>query len=177
MCRVGAQCALEPQPLGRPGLFAHCRRLGPPGPVSAWPVWRGRVRGEQDRRGQRRGRAWALSAHRFTRRRPWRGLRWSGAQGPDLTPQSLRIARPSLLKRVALAVVRCPESAACPASALASSLACDARPSRRVRSASLADIVDKGAFTGRLGYAHPTAAPGSARSPSNPADLSQGRCP
>jgi len=40
------------------------------------------------------------------------------------------------------------------------------RPGGRDRASSLADIADKGAFTGRMGYAHPTAAPGPARTPS-----------
>jgi hypothetical protein len=87
-------------------------------------------------------------------------------QGPDLTPQSLRLARPNVLDPAALAIVRAPESAPYPACAAQVFPAPEARPSGRVRALSLADIADNGAFTGRMGYAHPTAAPDDRLDPS-----------
>ncbi len=46
------------------------------------------------------------------------GLRWPGSQGHELTPQSVRLTRHSLLEPVALTVARGPESAPYPACAV-----------------------------------------------------------
>ena len=57
-----------------------------------------------------------------------------------------------------LAVVRAPESTPYPTCAMGCSPALGDRPAEQVRAPSLAEVVDKSAYTGRLGYTHPTPA-------------------
>ena len=86
-------------------------------------------------------------------RRLGHGDRRHGDEGRiGLSPASLR----------SLAIARGRDSAVDLVPVVGCSPALEDRPGRRVRAPSLAGIVDKGAYTGRSGCAHPTDAPGAA---------------
>ena len=115
-----------------------------------------------------------MSAHRNRRRHGDGRVRRAGPQAADEAHQNARFVRWGALERAglgnegriglspallnSLAIARGPDSAADLAPVVGCSPALENRPGRRVRAPSLADIVDKGALTGRVGYTHPTLA-------------------